>query len=212
MHICQHICKLIKDTAPFDKENFKLRKRHIRKACKLSNNSAPGPDGISYKAWRKLNDLAVNTLYGAFKEMVANDGPDKMKDQYPDFNASPLFFCPRKPAAPFLTVKINISLKQFTEKYTQEFFKDIKALNIEKADLYPKATDHVDEMIDFVKDLVKEGIAYEKLNSVYYAISNGTCACVCVCMSVMTVRSLKSNRSTVVMCSLVYRICAALGF
>ena len=84
--------KLIKDTLPFDKENFKLRKRHIRKALKLSNNSAPGPDGISFKAWRRLNNLAVDTLYGAFQERVAADGPDNMKDQYPDFNASRIFF------------------------------------------------------------------------------------------------------------------------
>ena len=67
--------------------------------------------------------------------------------------------------------KEGISLKEFTEKYTKTFFDDIKTLNIEPADIYPKATEHIKEMIDFVKVLVKKGYAYEKLNSVYYDIS-----------------------------------------
>jgi len=69
------------------------------------------------------------------------------------------------------SAKEKMSLKVFTEKYTEEFFKDIKSLNIEPADLFPKATEHVDEMIDFVKVLVEKKVAYEKLNSVYFDIS-----------------------------------------
>ena len=69
------------------------------------------------------------------------------------------------------SAKEDISLKEFTEKYTKTFFDDIKTLNIEPADIYPKATEHIKEMIDFVKVLVKKGYAYEKLNSVYYDIS-----------------------------------------
>ena len=69
------------------------------------------------------------------------------------------------------SAKEGVSLKEFTEKYTKAFFDDLKTLNIEPADIYPKATEHVKEMIDFVKVLVKKGYAYEKLNSVYYDIS-----------------------------------------
>ncbi len=69
------------------------------------------------------------------------------------------------------SAKEGLSLKNFTDKYTKAFFEDIKALNIEKADIYPKATEHVKDMIDFVKVLVKKGYAYEKLQSVYYDIS-----------------------------------------
>jgi len=69
------------------------------------------------------------------------------------------------------STKEGMSLKEFTEKYTKAFFDDIKTLNIEPADIYPKATEHVKEMIDFVRVLVKKGYAYEKLNSVYYDIS-----------------------------------------
>ncbi len=69
------------------------------------------------------------------------------------------------------SAKEGLSLKKFTDKYTKAFFEDIKALNIEKVDIYPKATEHVKDMIDFVKVLVKKGYAYEKLQSVYYDIS-----------------------------------------
>jgi len=69
------------------------------------------------------------------------------------------------------SAKAGMNLKEFTEKYTKAFFDDIKALNIEKADIYPKATEHVKDMIKFVKVLVKKKYAYEKLNSVYYDIS-----------------------------------------
>lgn len=69
------------------------------------------------------------------------------------------------------SAKEGISLKKFTEKYTKAFFDDLKTLNIEPADIYPRATEHIKEMIDFVKVLVKKGYAYEKLNSVYYDIS-----------------------------------------
>jgi len=69
------------------------------------------------------------------------------------------------------SAKEGLNLKKFTEKYTKAFFEDVKALNIEKANIYPKATEHIKDMIEFTKVLVKKGYAYEKLNSVYYDIS-----------------------------------------
>jgi cysteinyl-tRNA synthetase len=65
----------------------------------------------------------------------------------------------------------KMSLKDFTEKYTREFFKDLKVLNIKKANHYPKATEHIDEMIKFAEVLEKKGYAYERLHSVYFNIS-----------------------------------------
>jgi cysteinyl-tRNA synthetase len=67
--------------------------------------------------------------------------------------------------------KIGWSLKQLTEKYTKIFMEDIKSLNIEPADMFPKATEHVKDMIEFTKKLVEKGFAYEKLGSVYFSIA-----------------------------------------
>ncbi|MCK5283266.1 MAG: cysteine--tRNA ligase [Nanoarchaeota archaeon] len=67
--------------------------------------------------------------------------------------------------------KEGLPLKEFTEKYTKEFFTDMDTLNINPASIYPKATEHVNDMIEFVKVLVKKGFAYEKLNSVYFSLA-----------------------------------------
>ncbi|MDP7116311.1 MAG: cysteine--tRNA ligase [Candidatus Woesearchaeota archaeon] len=65
----------------------------------------------------------------------------------------------------------NLSLKEFTEKFTDAFFKDLTTLNIKEATKFPKATDHVDGMIKVTKALVDKGYAYEKNGSVYFAIN-----------------------------------------
>ncbi|MBI2143414.1 cysteine--tRNA ligase [Candidatus Woesearchaeota archaeon] len=67
--------------------------------------------------------------------------------------------------------KEGISLKDFTRKYEQAFFDDIKALNILPADKYPKATEYIQEMVAITKALMKKGLAYRgEDGSVYYNI------------------------------------------
>jgi cysteinyl-tRNA synthetase len=59
-----------------------------------------------------------------------------------------------------------------TRPYTKVFFDDLKKLNIEKAEFYPKATENIKEMIELIKTLVKRGFAYQgEDNSVYFDIS-----------------------------------------
>lgn len=67
---------------------------------------------------------------------------------------------------------LGIPIKQHTERFIKAFFEDIEALNIEKADYYPKATEHIPEMVALVKKLLEKGHAYRgEDNSVYFAIS-----------------------------------------
>jgi len=68
--------------------------------------------------------------------------------------------------------KQGVTLTEITNKYIRAFFDDVKALNIEKAEYYPKATEHIPEMIDLVKKLVNKGYAYRgEDGSLYYDIS-----------------------------------------
>ncbi len=60
---------------------------------------------------------------------------------------------------------------QIAEFFIKEFFKDIKKINLEKAWKYPRATDHVKEMIKIIKKLMKNGYAYEVNGSVYFDLS-----------------------------------------
>lgn len=65
----------------------------------------------------------------------------------------------------------RVPLEEFTDFYVKAFFEDIKALNIEPADVYPKATDHVPEMVKIIKTLMGKGYAYRgEDGSIYYAV------------------------------------------
>jgi len=64
------------------------------------------------------------------------------------------------------------SLNAFTEFYTKGFFEDLTQLNILLPETIPKATDHIEDMVQLVQDLLKKGIAYKgEDGSVYFAIS-----------------------------------------
>ncbi|MHC9540869.1 MAG: cysteine--tRNA ligase [Vulcanimicrobiota bacterium] len=62
----------------------------------------------------------------------------------------------------------GVSLQDFTAPFTDAFFQDIEKLNIEKAEFYPRATDHIPEMVTIIDDLVKKGVAYKGDDSCYY--------------------------------------------
>ena len=65
----------------------------------------------------------------------------------------------------------NLPLRTFTEKYKKAFFDDLKTLNIEAAEVYPAATDHIPEMIQMIEKLFEKGIAYQSADRcVYFSI------------------------------------------
>lgn len=55
--------------------------------------------------------------------------------------------------------------------YTERFFQDLKRLNIEMPEIICKATDHIPEMLEFVKKLVEKGYAYETSTAIYFDVS-----------------------------------------
>ena len=68
--------------------------------------------------------------------------------------------------------KQNKSLHEYTNFYTKAFFEDIQILNIEPATAYPRATDHIPEMITLIKTLMEKGYAYRgEDGSIYFAIN-----------------------------------------
>lgn len=68
------------------------------------------------------------------------------------------------------SISENKSLKDFTKKYEKAFFEDEKILNIKKADKYPKATEHIKEMIELIDKLLKKNYAYKTKDGVYFNI------------------------------------------
>ncbi|MBI4143399.1 cysteine--tRNA ligase [Candidatus Woesearchaeota archaeon] len=67
----------------------------------------------------------------------------------------------------------GIALKEYTGRYEKAFFEDIDALNIDKADVYPRATEHIKEMAEIIEKLLKDKTAYKSEDgSIYFDISN----------------------------------------
>jgi len=68
--------------------------------------------------------------------------------------------------------KNGVPLDEYTEPYIKAFFEDVATLNIEKAEYYPKATEHVPEMLALITKLMEKGYAYRgEDGSIYYDIS-----------------------------------------
>lgn len=64
------------------------------------------------------------------------------------------------------------SLKEFTDFYLKAFLKDLKSLNIQMPDTFPRAADYIDEMVKIISQLMKKGYAYKtKDGSIYFRIA-----------------------------------------
>jgi len=66
----------------------------------------------------------------------------------------------------------GVSLSEHTARYIKSFFEDLQALNIEKAEYYPRATENIPEMVALINKLIDRGYAYvSEEGSIYYDIS-----------------------------------------
>ena len=67
--------------------------------------------------------------------------------------------------------ELNITLQQLGELYTEAYFEDLKALRVRKADVNPRATQHIGEMIALIEKLIEKGYAYVVEGNVYYDVT-----------------------------------------
>jgi cysteinyl-tRNA synthetase len=65
----------------------------------------------------------------------------------------------------------GLSAAEIAEKYTKAFLEDADLVGIERADLYPLATQHIGEMIAIIERLIENGHAYEVNGTVYYDVT-----------------------------------------
>ncbi len=66
----------------------------------------------------------------------------------------------------------GIPLHEYTHDYINFFFEDLLSLKIEPAEYYPRATDHIQEMVQIIQDLLEKKIAYQgEDKSIYYDVS-----------------------------------------
>jgi cysteinyl-tRNA synthetase len=68
--------------------------------------------------------------------------------------------------------KLGITPAELAQKYTDSYFGDMEALNIEPADIYPRATEEIPKIIEVIKTLVDKDYAYPAGGSVYFRVRN----------------------------------------
>jgi cysteinyl-tRNA synthetase len=63
---------------------------------------------------------------------------------------------------------------EISQKYIDRYFSDFSRLNVIKADFYPKATDHIPDMLTIIGELLRKEIAYQTQNGIYFRIKKFT--------------------------------------
>ena len=66
----------------------------------------------------------------------------------------------------------GITVRQLGDRFIDEYYKDADGLLIERASVNPRATEFIDEIINFIKDLIDKGFAYEVDGDVYFNTNN----------------------------------------
>jgi len=66
----------------------------------------------------------------------------------------------------------GVSLKDLTNKFADFFMEDLAKLNILPARAYPRATEHIDDMVEMISGLVEKGNAYEQAGSYYFKVDS----------------------------------------
>ena len=69
-------------------------------------------------------------------------------------------------------VQLGLSPQELAEKYTDSYFEDMDALNVGRADIYPRATEEIPKILEVIQGLVAKGYAYPSQGSVYFRVRN----------------------------------------
>ncbi|CAK0835549.1 unnamed protein product [Prorocentrum cordatum] len=80
---------------PPDAGAWALRRSHVQKALEQSPNSALGPDGLSFAAWRRLGPLAVDVLWNAPQAITMEAEAEYFEEFITTFNTSLMVFLPK---------------------------------------------------------------------------------------------------------------------
>ncbi|MBA4603148.1 cysteine--tRNA ligase [Thermoactinomyces mirandus] len=64
--------------------------------------------------------------------------------------------------------KTGKPVPEISDRYIKAYFEDMDALGVKQADIHPRATEHIPEMIEAISALIEKGYAYEKNGDVYF--------------------------------------------
>ncbi|MEG0074941.1 MAG: cysteine--tRNA ligase [Eubacterium sp.] len=70
------------------------------------------------------------------------------------------------------SIEEGITAAEVADKYIKEYFIDADALGIHRADVHPRVSDHMREIIEMIKTLEEKGLAYNVNGNVYYQVEH----------------------------------------
>ena len=62
--------------------------------------------------------------------------------------------------------------EELANRFINEFYTDMDTLGVDRPDIEPKATEHIQEMTDIISELIAKGMAYQAGNDVYYIVDS----------------------------------------
>ena len=65
----------------------------------------------------------------------------------------------------------NTTAEEISTRYIENYFRDFDGLNVKRATNYPKATEHIEDIVKFIEELIKKNVAYVSKNGVYFAVT-----------------------------------------
>ncbi|MBV9209948.1 MAG: cysteine--tRNA ligase [Acidobacteria bacterium] len=71
-----------------------------------------------------------------------------------------------------LSQKAGVTIDEYTAKYIEALWQDADALGVNRPDIVPRATRHINEMVEIIEQLRERGHAYESEGSIYYRITS----------------------------------------
>ncbi len=68
--------------------------------------------------------------------------------------------------------ELNVPATEVAEKFIAQYFADMDELNVQRAQLYPRATEEVPKIVEVIQGLVDKGYAYESKGDVYFRVTS----------------------------------------
>ena len=68
--------------------------------------------------------------------------------------------------------QLGISIRELTEGLIAHYFAEMDALNVRRADIYPRATEEIPKIIEVIEGLIEKGYAYEVEGNVYFRVAS----------------------------------------
>ncbi len=66
----------------------------------------------------------------------------------------------------------GVSIGEYTERFTRAFLEDLEALRIQRPEIMPRATEHIEEMLELIGRLKEQGHTYQQDGSTYFRIAS----------------------------------------